>query len=102
MELIVRDVDAELQRRIERYARMKDWDMASVLPLALRTGMQVLELREQRNLASGEDAVLADAIKALEQVPNDPGFGMIGREIPLPLDWSEQAAERASGTSQAE
>lgn len=81
MDVNVRNLDADLQQRVERYARTKNWDVATVLPLALRTGMQVLEQREERNFGAREDAVLADAIKALEQVPSDPGFGLIGREI---------------------
>lgn len=72
-------LDTELRQRIERYAHSQGCEAAAVLPVALDVGLQALEARGRRGLGEDEDAVLAEAIRALEQVPDDPGFGLIGR-----------------------
>lgn len=92
-DLILRDIEPALLARVRRLADARGTTLEQVL----------LELLDRGLACSGEsddgldDAaarVLQEAIAALESVPSDPGFALIGRAaaaMPLANDAPDQA-----------
>jgi hypothetical protein len=83
-DIVLRDVDAGLADRIRRIADAHGWDMPRTLSRLLELGLQAVDRDGAVALADNEASVLEAALKALEQVPSDPGFALIGRAEPLP------------------
>jgi hypothetical protein len=78
-DIVLRDVDLPLQQRLQRIGRLRGWDMAETLLQVLQQGLYVIETGRESIDISDEAGVLEAAISALEHVPNDPGFALIGR-----------------------
>lgn len=83
-DIVLRDIDSGLADRIHRLADAHGWDTEETLRRALDLGLQACESNAAIRLAEHESGVLQSAIAALEQVPNDPGFALIGRAEPTP------------------
>ncbi len=78
-DIVLRDIDPVLAERIRRVAQARGWDMHQTLLALLEQGLYACESGAQVRLDDRESTALQQAIAALEQVPNDPGFGLIGR-----------------------
>lgn len=77
---MLRDIDDTLQRRIERVAQRHCWSLPEALAQLLEAGLQAHDgPSAQAALDGGENEVLVRAIAAMERLPNDPGFALIGR-----------------------
>lgn len=81
-DLILRDLDPWLLERVQRLARVRGGSLQDTLVALLDLG-----LAHAADADPGEDndeaRVLAAAIRALENVPDDPGFALIGRPVPV-------------------
>jgi hypothetical protein len=71
-DIVLHDIDPRLAERIKRIGAVRGWDMAATLLQVLRQGLHTFEDSAAVQLGAYETG-------ALEQVPCDPGFAMIGR-----------------------
>ena len=78
-DIILRDVDAVLADRIRRIGEAHGWSPPDTLLHLLEYGLHACEGDGKARLDSAERDVLGSAIQAMEQVPDDPGFALIGR-----------------------
>lgn len=86
-EIVLRDIDPVLADRIRRVADARRWTLPQALQHLLEQGLYVIEAEINVRLTETDNDVLREAIAALEEVPNDPGFSLIGRvERPKELD----------------
>jgi len=83
-DIVLRDIDPVLADRIRRIGEAHGWSPSDTLLRLLETGLQSWEGDSAVLLAEHEDGVLQAAIAAMEQVPSDPGFALIGRAAPQP------------------
>ncbi len=81
-DIVLRDIEDTLQQRIERVAQRHCWSLPEALAQLLEAGLQAYDAASaQPALDGGESEVLVRAIAALERLPNDPGFALIGRGL---------------------
>jgi hypothetical protein len=86
-EIVLRDIDPVLAERIRRVADARRWTLPQTLQHLLEQGLFVVEADINVRFSDSDSNVLQAAIAALEEVPNDPGFSLIGRvERPKELD----------------
>ncbi len=78
-DIVLRDADPILIDRIRRVAQARDWTMAHAMQYLLEQGLHVYEGDGSVRFDNTEADALAAMIKALEQVPDDPGYASIGR-----------------------
>lgn len=83
-DIVLRDIDPVLADRIRRIGQAHGWSPSDTLLRLLESGLQAWEGDSAVLLAEHEDGVLQAAIAAMEQVPSDPGFALIGRATPQP------------------
>ena len=77
-DLVLRDIEPRLAARIRRVAEANGWTMHDTILHLLERGLYASEGGALR-FDSRESDVLQSAVAALERVPNDPGFSLIGR-----------------------
>lgn len=85
-DIVLKDADPVLVDRIRRVADARGWTLARALQYLLEQGLHVYEGDGSVRLDNTESDALAAAIAALEQVPDDGGYAMIGRVEPSPED----------------
>lgn len=95
-DIVLHDIDPLLAERIKRLGEVRGWDVAGTLLHVLRLGLRTLEGGAAVQLADAEEGALQEAIAALEHVPNDPGFALIGRAEP-PTPEAEQPDQSIAG-----
>lgn len=83
-DIVLKDIDAVLADRIKRVADKRGWGTAKTLLHLLEQGLHVYEGDGAVRFDNSEADVLAAAIAALEGVPDDAGFSLIGRAPPAP------------------
>ena len=83
-EIMLRDVDDVLLDRIDRVARRSGWDLSTTLMHLLEQGLHAYEGDGELRFEGGEAAVLQAALDALNDVPDAPGFALIGRAATPP------------------
>ena len=82
-DLILRDIEPSLLDRIRRLASAHGSSLEETLLVLLDRGLASSD--EPGGGLDAQDArVLQEAIAALENVPSDPGFALIGRPVPTP------------------
>lgn len=102
-DLILRDADPDLIERVKRLADLRDCSVQKALVFLLDRGLRAAH--PTAGAPAALDArVLAEAISALEQVPDDPGFALIGRAATPPApraapDESVHAAMPVAGVA---
>ncbi len=77
-DIIVRDIEPALAERIKRIGDARGWSLPETLLRLLELGLHSCEGR-RASLDGAEAGVLEAAIKAMELVPDDAGFALIGR-----------------------
>ncbi|HZW17306.1 MAG TPA: hypothetical protein VFF71_00690 [Luteimonas sp.] len=82
-EIVLRDLDPALLERIAAYAETQGWGQARTLRFLLEQGLRASVGDERSTFDAAEDGVLAAAIGALEQIPDDT-FALIGRDAAQP------------------
>lgn len=89
-ELVLRDIDPLLTDRIRRVADARRWSVPQTLAYLVEQGLYAVEAEMNIRFSEKDSDVLREAIAALESVPSDPGFSLIGRvERPKELDRPE-------------
>lgn len=78
-DLVLRDLAPDLASRIRKLAELQGRSMHEVMAEVLDAGVQACEVTLRKQLDLDEAAALKHAIAALELVPNDAGFGLIGK-----------------------
>ena len=78
-DIVLQDIDPALAGRIRELAQARGWSMHDTLLKLIEHGLYHCEDAGDGNFDSLDSDVLKDAIAALEQVPDDAGFAMIGR-----------------------
>jgi hypothetical protein len=78
-EIVLRDIDPVLADRIRRVADARRWDLPQTLLYVLEQGLYAVEADMNVRFSDTDSDALRAAIAALEGVPNDPGFSLIGR-----------------------
>ena len=78
-DIILRDIDEVLADRIKRLAEARSWPMHETLLTLIEQGLYACESGALIHLSDREADALQSAIAALEGVPNDAGFGLIGK-----------------------
>lgn len=81
-DIVLHDIDPRLAERIKRIGVVHGWNMTATLLQVLTQGLQAFEDGAAVQLGAYETGALEAAIAALEQVPSDPGFALIGRAAP--------------------
>lgn len=77
-DIVLKDLDPALLERISAYADTQGWGQARALRFLLEQGLRASVGDERSTFDPAEDGVLAAAIGALEQIPDDT-FALIGR-----------------------
>jgi hypothetical protein len=77
-DLVLRDIDPVLAERIRKVAQTNGWDMHETILHLIERGLYASEGGALR-FDGTESDVMQSVIAALETVPNDPGFSLIGR-----------------------
>ncbi|MET0328821.1 MAG: hypothetical protein ABW163_08645 [Luteimonas sp.] len=77
-DIVLKDLDPALLERIAGYADSQGWGQARALRVLLERGLRASIGDERSMFDADEDGVLAAAIGALEQIPDDT-FALIGR-----------------------
>ncbi len=86
-EIVLRDIDPVLADRIRRIADARRWDLPRTLQHLLEQGLYAVEADMNVRFNDTDNDVFRAALAALESVPDDPGFSLIGRvERPTELD----------------
>lgn len=78
-DIILRDIDAALADRIRQLAEQRGWSMHDTLRTLVEQGLYACEAGALVHLDDRETNALQQAIAAMEGVPSDAGFGLIGR-----------------------
>jgi hypothetical protein len=77
-DLVLRDIDPILAARIRKVAEGNGWTIHQTILHLIERGLFASEGGALR-FDSQESDVMQSVIAALETVPNDPGFSLIGR-----------------------
>ena len=77
-DLVLRDIDPILAERIRKVSEANGWTMHQTILHLIERGLYASEGAALR-FDSKESDVLQSVIAALEGVPNDSGFSLIGR-----------------------
>jgi hypothetical protein len=77
-DLVLRDIDSTLTERIRKVAQTNGWTAQQTIMHLIERGLYVSEGGTLR-FDGVESDVMQSAIAALECVPNDAGFSLIGR-----------------------
>lgn len=78
-DIILRDIDAVLADRLRLLAEQRGWEMHDTLLTVIEQGLYACESGGLVRFDDREATALQQAIAALEQVPDDAGFGLIGQ-----------------------
>ena len=72
-------LDAVLLERVRRVAHARGWGEADTVRHLIEHGLFAVEPRSEPRLDDADANILQSVIAALEGIPGDPGFSLIGR-----------------------
>lgn len=78
-EIVLGDIGEPLYGRIRQLAERRGWELPQALVYLLERGLEVGEDEAVTRLEDHEAQALSAAVQALRQVPDDPGYALIGR-----------------------
>ena len=87
-DIVLHDIDPVLAERIRRVAEARNWSPDEALMHLLEHGLFACETEMAARFSDTDASALKAAIMALESVPSDPGYSLIGR-APRPVDEGE-------------
>lgn len=96
-DLILHDIDPLLLDRIKRMAQARQWTLQEALMHLLEHGLFSCEAEMAARFSDSDASALQAAISALEGIPSDPGFSLIGR-MDRPGDVQTQTLESSGLT----
>lgn len=101
-DIVLRDIDPVLAERIRRVAEARNWAPNEALMHLLEHGLFACETELAARFSDTDADALKAAISALEGVPSDPGYSLIGR-APRPVDegdWGHQGGSQVDADLQ--
>lgn len=78
-QAVLIDIDPLLAERIQRIATAHGWDQQQSLTHLIEHGLFALEADLASRFGPADAQALQLAIAALRDIPDDPGFALIGR-----------------------
>lgn len=78
-DIVLKDIDPVLSERIRQVSQSRGWELPATLQWLLEQGLYASEQGTAVSLDERESGALEEAISALEKVPDDSGFALIGR-----------------------
>ncbi len=78
-DIVLKDIDPVLAERIRNAGQARGWGGPETLQWLLEQGLAVFEQGQAASLDTSQSGALEAAIAALEQIPDDPGYALIGR-----------------------
>lgn len=88
-DIVLRDIAPLLAERIKRLGDDRGWPVHDTLLRVLEQGLHACEDHGPVHLEANETGALEAAIAAMEAVPSDPGFALIGRAATPPPSGDE-------------
>lgn len=76
---VLLDIDPVLLERIERIASAHGWGQQVAMVYLIEHGLFACEAELSARFDDADAKVLQAAIAALQDIPDDPGFSLIGR-----------------------
>ena len=76
---VLLDMDEVLLERIGRIAAAHGWGQQDAMVHLIEHGLFACEANLTARFDASDDEVLQAAITALQDIPDDPGFSLIGR-----------------------
>lgn len=83
-DIVLHEIDQNLLERIQRIAAAHGWNVQDTLVRLIEQGLFICEGELALRLSERENDALSQAIAAMETVPDDPGFSLIGRAVSAP------------------
>lgn len=80
---ILLDIDPLLMERIKRVATARGWGMQAAMVHLVEHGLFACEAELAARFDDSDAKALQAAIEALKDIPDDPGFSLIGRIAPV-------------------
>lgn len=74
------ELEPLLLERVRRFAGTRGWSLERALGQLVERGLLAAEAEAMPRFDHGDAAALQEAIKAMEQFEDDPGFSLIGRD----------------------
>ncbi len=78
-DIVLKDIDPVLTERIRNASQARGWGVPETLQWLLEKGLDVYEQGQGVSLDENQSGALKAAIAALEGIPDDPGYALIGR-----------------------
>ncbi len=78
-DIILHNLDSLLADRLRRVAETRGWSLQRTALHLLEAGLFSVEAEMAGRFEDQDVDALQEAIAALEGIPSDPGFAMIGR-----------------------
>lgn len=91
-DIILHNLDTVLADRLRRVAETRGWSLQRTALHLLESGLFVVEAEMVGRFSDHDAGALQEAIAALEGIPSDPGFSLIGR-----AESKDVPAQRAAG-----
>jgi len=76
---VLLDMSAVLLERIQRIATARGWGQQAAMVHLIEHGLFVCEADLAARFDATDAQVLQEAVAALQDIPDDPGFSLIGR-----------------------
>lgn len=96
-DIVLRDIDPLLAERIKRLGDARGWSVHDTLLQVLEQGLHACEAPGAVRFEVDEAGALEAAIAAMEAVPSDPGFALIGRVATPPPAPAAEPDQSISG-----
>ena len=81
-DIILHNLDAILADRIRRVAETRGWSLQRTALHLIESGLFAVEAEMVGRFSDTDASALQEALAALEHIPSDPGFSLIGRAEP--------------------
>lgn len=78
-DIVLPALDPVLSERIARFAQARKWTLQQTLLHLIEQGLYACEAEQKKRFTDIDALALQEAIAALENIPDDPGFSLIGR-----------------------
>lgn len=96
-DIILHNLDPVLSDRLRRVAEARGWSLQRTALHLLETGLFTVEAEMAGRFEDHDSSALKEAIAALEGIPSDPGFALIGRAEPQEAPVRRPAGPDLSG-----
>jgi hypothetical protein len=96
-DIILHDIDPFLLDRIKRVASQRSWSLQETLMHLLEHGLFACEAEIAARFSDTDAMALQAAISALEGIPSDSGYALIGR-VERPADVQTPTLEQGGLT----